>query len=74
MLLLVLLLLLVLVLVLLNGESILKEELLIKEKELTFPRWAQKLIFHIRIVKRNRNEIEAPKKNQIFSTQEHERK
>ena len=25
------------------------------------PRWAQKLIFHIRIVKRNRNEIEAQK-------------
>ena len=27
------------------------------------PRWAQKLIFHIRIVKRNRNEIEAQKKS-----------
>ena len=27
------------------------------------PRWAQKLIFHIRIVKRNRNEIEARKKS-----------
>ena len=26
------------------------------------PRWAQKLIFHIRTVKRNRNEIEARKK------------
>ena len=26
------------------------------------PRWAQKLIFHMRIVKRNRNEIEAQKK------------
>ena len=25
------------------------------------PRWAQKLIFHIRTVKRNRNEIEAQK-------------
>ena len=40
------------------------------------PRWAQKLIFHIRIVKRNRNEIEA-RKNQILSTQqkkENERK
>ena len=27
------------------------------------PRWAQKLIFHIRTVKRNRNEIEAKKKS-----------
>ena len=27
------------------------------------PRWAQKLNFHIRIVKRNRNEIEAQKKS-----------
>ena len=27
------------------------------------PRWAQKLFFHIRNVKRNRNEIEAPKKS-----------
>ena len=27
------------------------------------PRWAQKLIFHIRTVKRNRNEIEARKKS-----------
>ena len=26
------------------------------------PRWAQKLIFHIRTVKRNRNEMEAQKK------------
>ena len=26
-------------------------------------RWAQKLIFHTRTVKRNRNEIEAPKKS-----------
>ena len=31
------------------------------------PRWAQKMIFHIRIVKRNRNEIEA----QIKSDFEH---
>ena len=30
-----------------------------------FPRWAQKLIFHIRTVKRNRNEIEARKKNRF---------
>ena len=27
------------------------------------PRWAPKLIFHIRTVKRNRNEIEAHKKS-----------
>ena len=27
------------------------------------PRWAQKLIFYIRTVKRNRNEIEAKKKS-----------
>ena len=27
------------------------------------PRWAQKLIFHTRTVKRNRNEIEAQKKS-----------
>ena len=27
------------------------------------PRWSQKLIFHIRTVKRNRNEIEARKKS-----------
>ena len=27
------------------------------------PRWAPKLIFHIRTVKRNRNEIEAQKKS-----------
>ena len=27
------------------------------------PRWAQKLMFHIRTVKRNRNEIEAQKKS-----------
>ena len=27
------------------------------------PRWAKKLIFHIRTVKRNRNEIEAQKKS-----------
>ena len=27
------------------------------------PRWAQKLIFHIRTVKRNRNEMEAQKKS-----------
>ena len=26
------------------------------------PRWAQKLIFHVRTVKRNRNEIEVQKK------------
>ena len=37
------------------------------------PRWAQKLIFHIRIVKRNRGEIEAQKK-QILSTQQRQRK
>ena len=37
------------------------------------PRWAQKLIFHIRTVKRNRNEIEA-QKNQILSTQQRQRK
>ena len=29
-------------------------------------RWAHKLIFHIRIVMRNRNEIEAPKKKIRF--------
>ena len=29
------------------------------------PRWAQQLIFHIRTVKRNRNEIEAQKKNRF---------
>ena len=34
------------------------------------PRWAQKLIFHIRTVKRNRNEIEARKKSDF----EHRRK
>ena len=34
------------------------------------PRWAQNLIFHIRTVKRNRNEIEAQKK----SDSEHPRK
>ena len=40
-----------------------------KKKEKRFPkghhhpRWAQKLIFHIRTVKRNRNEIEALKKS-----------
>ena len=28
----------------------------------THPRWAQKLIFHMRTVKRNRNQIEAQKK------------
>ena len=38
------------------------------------PRWAPKLIFHIRTLKRNRNEIEAQKKNQILNTQENERK
>ena len=27
------------------------------------PKWAQKLIFHIRTVKRNRNEIETQKKS-----------
>ena len=37
------------------------------------PRWAQKKIFHIRTVKRNRNEIEA-QKNQILSTQLRQRK
>ena len=37
------------------------------------PRWAQKLIFNIRTVKRNRNEIEA-QKNQILSTQQRQRK
>ena len=31
--------------------------------KLYHPRWAQKLIFHIRTVKRNRNEIEAEKKS-----------
>ena len=36
-------------------------------------RWAQKLIFHIRIVKRNRNEIEARKKSKILSTQQRQR-
>ena len=44
----------------------------------TNPRWApKKIIFHIRTVKRNRNEIEARKKIQILSTQqkkENERK
>ena len=34
------------------------------------PRWAQKLIFHIRTVKRNRNEIEAQKIQIILSTQQ----
>ena len=29
------------------------------------PRWAQKFILHIRIVKRNRNEIEAQKKSEF---------
>ena len=37
------------------------------------PRWVQKLIFHIRTVKRNRNEIEA-QKTQILSTQQRQRK
>ena len=37
------------------------------------PRWAKKWIFHMRIVKRNRNEIEA-QKNQILSTQQRQRK
>ena len=37
------------------------------------PRWAAKLIFHVRTVKRNRNEIEA-KKNQILSTRQRQRK
>ena len=37
------------------------------------PSRAQKLIFHVRTVKRNRNEIEA-QKNQILSTQQNERK
>ena len=32
------------------------------------PRWAPKLIFHIRIVKRNRNEIEAQKKSDFEHT------
>ena len=36
---------------------------------LLLPRWAQTLIFYMRIVKRNRSEIEAPK-NQISSTQQ----
>ena len=31
------------------------------------PRWAQKLIFHIRTVKRNRNEIEAQKKIRFWA-------
>ena len=31
--------------------------------KLYHPRWAQKLIFHIRTVKRNRHEIEAQKKS-----------
>ena len=30
------------------------------------PRWAQTLIFHMRTVKRNRNEIKAPKKEIRF--------
>ena len=34
------------------------------------PRWAPKLMFHIRSVSRNRNEIDAQKKNQILSTQQ----
>ena len=47
------------------------------------PRWAQKLIFHIRTVKRNRNEIEAQKKIKFWApnkdrqwkkTKENERK
>ena len=44
------------------------------------PRWAHKLIFHIRIVKRNRNEIDAPKKSDFEQptktkkVKEHERK
>ena len=37
------------------------------------PRWAQELIFYIRTVNRNRNEIEV-QKIQILSTQENERK
>ena len=36
------------------------------------PRWAQKLIFHKRTVKRNRNEIEA-QTNQILITQQRQR-
>ena len=35
--------------------------------------WAQTLVFYMRIVTRNRNEIEAPK-NQILSTQQRKRK
>ena len=35
--------------------------------------WPKKMIFHIRTVKRNRNEIEA-QKNQILSTQQRQRK
>ena len=31
------------------------------------PRWAQKLIFHIRTVRRNRNEIEAQDKSRLAS-------
>ena len=40
------------------------------------PRWAQKLIFHIRTVKRNRNEIEARKKSDFEhpTKKENERK
>ena len=40
-------------------------------------RWAQKLIFHMRIVKRNRNEIEAQKKSDFehpTNMKENERK
>ena len=40
---------------------------------LALPRWAQKLIFHITTVKRNRNETEA-QKNQILSTQQRKNK
>ena len=40
-----------------------KDEKKGKEGPKLHPRWAQKMIFHMRIVNRNRNEIEAQKKS-----------
>ena len=40
-----------------------KEKRAQKSTTTPLPRWAPKLFFYIRTVKRNRNEIEAPKKS-----------
>ena len=48
-----------------TGEEKSREKRKRRPKGVPHPRWAKKLIFHLRTVRRNRNEIEAEQKSDL---------